>query len=177
MHHFISKIVLFSYFFVVSLYYYGKTTNFSAQSHQCRPARTASLQGHNLQRRLHNHGVCRTHITFHILENPVGGGGSHARRSRTGQRRSGRVQLRHSHLARAQSHHAGTRAELPVATGMQARIGCPNASATPSFHTWFAKGPLLPSKRTRFACQKDSFYTPKGFVLQCKRTTFENHCF
>ena len=31
---------------------------------------------------------------------------------------------------------------------------------------------LLHSKRTRFASQKDSFYTPKGLVLQAQRTPF-----
>ena len=32
---------------------------------------------------------------------------------------------------------------------------------------------LLHSKRTRFALQKDSFYTPKGLLLRGKRTPFE----
>ena len=32
---------------------------------------------------------------------------------------------------------------------------------------------LLHSKRTRFASQKDSFYTPKGLLLRGKRTPFE----
>ena len=32
---------------------------------------------------------------------------------------------------------------------------------------------LLHSKRTRFALQKDSFYTPKGVLLKRKRTPFE----
>ena len=32
---------------------------------------------------------------------------------------------------------------------------------------------LLHSKRTRFASQKDSFYTPKGLLLKRKRTPFE----
>ena len=32
---------------------------------------------------------------------------------------------------------------------------------------------LLHSKRTRFAGQKDSFYTPKGLLLKRKRTPFE----
>ena len=32
---------------------------------------------------------------------------------------------------------------------------------------------LLHSKRTRFASQKDSFYTPKGLLLHSKRTPFE----
>ena len=32
---------------------------------------------------------------------------------------------------------------------------------------------LLHSKRARFASQKDSFYTPKGLLLRCKRTPFE----
>ena len=31
---------------------------------------------------------------------------------------------------------------------------------------------LLHSKRTRFALQKDSFYTPKGLLLKRKRTPF-----
>ena len=31
---------------------------------------------------------------------------------------------------------------------------------------------LLHSKRTRFASQKDSFYTPKGLLLKRKRTPF-----
>ena len=31
---------------------------------------------------------------------------------------------------------------------------------------------LLHSKRTRFASQKDSFYTPKGLLLKRKRTLF-----
>ena len=31
---------------------------------------------------------------------------------------------------------------------------------------------LLHSKRTRFASQKDSFYTPKGLLLRGKRTPF-----
>ena len=31
---------------------------------------------------------------------------------------------------------------------------------------------LLHSKRTRFASQKDSFYTPKGLLLKSKRTPF-----
>ena len=31
---------------------------------------------------------------------------------------------------------------------------------------------LLHSKRTRFALQKDSFYTPKGLLLKHKRTPF-----
>ena len=32
---------------------------------------------------------------------------------------------------------------------------------------------LLHSKRTRFAGQKDSFYTPKGLLLKRKTTPFE----
>ena len=32
---------------------------------------------------------------------------------------------------------------------------------------------LLHFKRTRFASQKDSFYTPKGPLLKRKRTPFE----
>ena len=32
---------------------------------------------------------------------------------------------------------------------------------------------LLQAKRTRFASQKDSFYTPKGLLLKRKRTPFE----
>ena len=31
---------------------------------------------------------------------------------------------------------------------------------------------LLHSKRTRFASQKESFYTPKGLLLKRKRTPF-----
>ena len=43
-----------------------------------------------------------------------------------------------------------------------------------SFHLDFSKGPLLHSKRVRFASQKDSFCWVKGLVLQCKRTPFGN---
>ena len=43
-----------------------------------------------------------------------------------------------------------------------------------SFHLDFSKGPLLHSKRTRFASQKDSFCWVKGLVLQGKRTPFGN---
>ena len=43
-----------------------------------------------------------------------------------------------------------------------------------SFHLDFSKGLLLPSKRVRFASQKDSFCWVKGLVLQCKRTPFGN---
>ena len=42
------------------------------------------------------------------------------------------------------------------------------------FYLDFSKGLLLPSKRVRFASQKDSFCWVKGLVLQCKRTPFEN---
>ena len=37
----------------------------------------------------------------------------------------------------------------------------------------FQKGLLLACKRTRFALQKDSFYTAKGLHLEAKRSPFE----
>lgn len=37
----------------------------------------------------------------------------------------------------------------------------------------FQKGVLSACKRTRFAMQKDSFYTAKGLHLEAKRTPFE----
>ncbi len=38
----------------------------------------------------------------------------------------------------------------------------------------FSNVVLLGCKRTRFACQKDSFYMPKGLHLHSKRTPFES---
>ena len=37
-----------------------------------------------------------------------------------------------------------------------------------------AERQLLLSQGTTLALQKDSFCNPKGFVLKCKRTPFEN---